>query len=254
MAYNFEPLRTLTGTEKDKLDQVYRHLYKFSGELTRALNALDANQVQVSQGVAEAQRAAVAAGGGDDTTPPSQAYQNMRALIIKTADTVRAEMDVITETLKKDYVAVSEFGAFQEELINTITTTAEGVVMGFDYESRLDAVDDSMAGFESYKVETEQYIKIGVVHYNEDGSPEAGVVVGKNLSRIIVDDNEIVTSPEMYACFTSERLSFWKNGVEQAYFSNETLYVTDINVTNSINLSDKWKIDTTNGFSIKWVG
>ena len=254
MAYNFEPLRTLTGTEKDKLDQVYRYLYKFSGELTRAVNALDANQVQVSQSVAVVQRAAVAEAGGDATVPPSQAYQNLRALIIKTADTVHAEMDVITGTLKSDYVAASEFGTFQENLTNTIESTAKGIVQTFDYKGQLDAINDDIAGFSSFKAETQQYIKIGVIDYDEFEVPIVGVLVGKNFETVTIDGNEVMASKDMYACFTATELSFYQNGIKQAYISNETLFVTFINVKDDILLADKWKIDSTNGFSIRWVG
>jgi len=130
-------------------------------------------------------------------------------------------------------------------------------LQSFQYDERLDAIDDDMAGFQSYQATTEQYVKVGVVKYNDDGTAEAGVVVGKNLQEIEVGGKIVVSSSDMYSCFTAERLSFWKNGVEQAYLSNETLYVTNISVTNEITIgsgSNKWRIDTTNGFTIRNVG
>lgn len=257
MAFNFTPLQTLSGDERQQLQQVYRHLFKLSGELNTALNRLDAQVTTTSNAVTAVTTATGASGTGVIDERVKSAYDNLRSLIIKNADTVYASMDEIRETLTTEYVAQSEFGTFQEGLTNTITSTAEGLLQTFDYSSILEPLIDDLAGFSSFQTRTEQYIKIGIVGYGDYGIPIAGVVVGNNLTEIEVDGVTMVTSQNMYSCFTAERLSFWKNGVEQAYLSNETLYVTNISVTNEIMVGagdNKWRIDVTNGFTIRNVG
>lgn len=255
MAFTFKPLPELRGTEREQLQTIHRYLFAFANELNTALNRIDTLATSANTAV-QAVAAPGAVGGVIDEKVKSS-YDAIRSLIIKNADTVYASMDEIRQTLVTDYVAQSEFGTFQTNLTNTIQTTAEGILQTFGYTERLDAIDDDLAGFSTYQTTTEQYIKIGVVKYNDDGTAEAGVVVGKNLQEIEVDGKIVVSSSDMYSCFTAERLSFWKNGAEQAYLSNETLYVTNISVTNEITIgsgSNKWRIDVTNGLTIRNVG
>ena len=252
MAFTFKPLPELRGTEREQLQTIHRYLFAFANELNTALNRIDTLATSANTAV-QAVAAPGAVGGVIDEKVKSS-YDAIRSLIIKTADTVYASMDEIRQTLVTDYVAQSEFGTFQTNLTNTIQTTAEGILQTFNYTERLDAIDDDLAGFETYQTTTEQHIKIGVVKYNDDGTAEAGVVVGKNLATVVVDGKELVRSSNMYSCFTAERLSFWKDEVEVAYFSNRTLYVTDIAVNDSLTVGANWNIDQTNGFSIKWIG
>ena len=252
----FTPPQPLTGDAKKDATILYTHLFMMSEQLNAALQTLESNAANTSTSTVQAATEASSGAWGTTTVDPaiSASYQALRSLIIKSADTVHAEMDALVETFASSYVAQSEYGSLVENLDTQITTTAEGILLDLDYSSRLDALDEASAGFSSYQAETEQYIKIGVVKYNDDGTTEAGVVVGKNLSTVTVDGRELVRSANMYSCFTAERLSFWKDEVEVAYFSNRTLYVTDVAVNDKITLGGKWQISHTNGFSIKWIG
>ena len=252
----FTPPQPLTGDAKRDASILYTHLFKMSEQLNAALEALDARVTNVSTTGAQAATGASTGAWGTSSVDPStsEAYRTLRSLIIKTGETIAEETAAIIEEFSRNYLTISEFGTYTENLDTTITETAEGILLNLDYESRLDDLDAAAAGFSSYQANTEQYIKIGVVRYNDDGTMEAGVVVGKNLSTVTVDGKELVRSSNMYSCFTAERLSFWKDEVEVAYFSNRTLYVTDIAVNDSITVGANWKIDQTNGFSIKWIG
>lgn len=246
MALHFAPPEALQGSAERQAQQIYRYLFRMSEQLNSALATVEKGAAQV---VSETAGVTPSTGALEVNT---EAYNNLKSLIIKNADTVSAAMDEMRETFAATYLAQSEFGTFQSNLTNTITTTAEGLLLDLDYDTQLDAVDAALAGFASYQTTTQQYIKIGVVKYNDDGTSEAGVVVGKNLSEVKVDGKTVVISANMYSCFTANRLSFWKNGIEQAYFSNETLYVNAVS-TSKISIG-KWQVDHTNGFSIKWVG
>lgn len=255
MAQYLQPPGALTGGADQKAEQLYRQLFVWSEQLNVALEQLD-NKIATREAEPRAASAGTAAGTASDKVDKDLAssYQALRALIIKSATTVRTEMDEVVRNMNSSYVAQSTFGTFMENLDTTMTTSAQGLLIDLDYESQLDALDKSMAGFQTYKTETEQHIKIGVVRYNDDGTMEAGVVVGKNLNVVTVDGKEVVRSSDMYACFTADRLSFWKDGVEVAYFSNRALYVTDVRVLSTLDIGDDWRVTTTNGFAIKWMG
>ena len=258
MAYNFTPPQQLHGSERDQLKALYSHLFKLSNELNIALNSIEKSAVS-SAVSATTTASATGSGSSTGTAAPSlgEQYTALRSLVIKSAETVEASMTEIRETLTADYLAISDFGTFQENLTQTISTTAQAEVRDYDYTAILKPINDEMAGFSAYQVKTEQYIKIGIVGEDDDGIPIAGIVVGKNLAETIVDGETHVSSPDMYSCFTADQLSFWKSGVRQAYISNETLYVTNISATNSITVgfgSNKWIFDTTNGLTIRNVG
>ena len=252
----FTPPQPLTGDAKKDASILYTHLFMMSEKLNAALQAIDAQPANTSTLAVQAATGVPSGEWGTTSVDPaiSAAYQTLRSLIVKTADTVRAEMDKVVEDFASSYVAQSEYGTFVENLDTRIEKTAEGLLINLDYASRLDVLDESAAGFSSYQTKTEQYIKIGVVRYNDDGTAEAGVVVGKNLSTVTVDGKELVRSANMYSCFTAERLSFWKDEVEVAYFSNRTLYITDIAITDKLTVGNNWQVTRTNGFSIKWIG
>ena len=255
MAFTFKPLPELRGTEREQLQTIHRYLFAFANELNTALNRLDTQVTQTSTAVQPVASPGAVGGVVDEKVKSS--YDALRSLIIKNADTVYASMDEIRQTLESEYVAQSEFGTFQENLTNTIEATAGGVVSSYDYSSLLQPINDAMAGFSAYQVNTEQYIKIGIVGEDDFGIPIAGIVVGNNLSEVIIDGETHVISQDMYSCFTADQLSFWKNGIRQAYISNETLFITNISVTNEIVLgfgTNKWKMDVTNGFTIRNVG
>jgi hypothetical protein len=258
MAQYFKPPAALSGDAAKDAAMLYGYLFRFSEQLNAALTEADAR----ASGVIKTAAGGAPAGGPSTGSGPSagvdpsvaSSYNNLRSLIVKTATTVRAEMDEAVEQMRASFVAESEFGAFLSNLDTTIRTNAEGILLDMDYESRLTALDAASAGFSTYQTETEQFIKIGVVRYNDDGTSEAGVVIGKNLSVVTVDGKELVTSSNMYSCFTADRLSFWKDGVEVAYFSNRALYVTDVHVLGTLDIGGDWLATTTNGFSIKWIG
>ncbi len=254
MAQLFQPPGVPQGDALQQTAQLYRHLYAFTEQLNAALQALDTRMASTATEAARAASGGAWGGVGGASQEQADEYNNLRSLIIKTAHTVELEMNAIVEDFSRTYLAQSEFGTFLENLDTRIETGAEGILLGLDYSARLDDLDESAAGFSSYQARTEQYIKIGIVKYNDDGTTEAGVVVGNNLSTVEVDGKEIVRSDNMYSCFTAQRLSFWKDEQEVAYFSNRALHVHEIVVNESITIGG-WKITAgQSGLVIKWIG
>ena len=56
------------------------------------------------------------------------------------------------------------------------------------------------------------------------------------------------------ATYTSDKVTFWQNGVEVAWFSNSELVTTALNVADRITLGGLWEVSRRNGFTIKWIG
>ena len=113
-------------------------------------------------------------------------------------------------------------------------------------------MDQVSAAFEQYRVETEGYIRTGIVCY--DGAvPQYGVAVGQNLTCREVDGETVVEQNDFRATFTASKLSFWQDASEVAYVSNNRLYITNITVLEGMSIGE-WEISSENGLVIRWMG
>ena len=190
-------------------------------------------------------------------------YEAIKSLIIKTADTVRVKetIDGLLKSLEnldgkmsREYVAISDFGVYLERLNAQISIDPEAIEQYYKFFSELQAnVDAISADFESYKVNTEGYIRTGIVDYTEDGVPVFGVAVGQNLTTIEVDGETVVEKKNFRAIYTANKLSFWQDAVEVAYVSNNKLYITNITALGKVTIG-KWDVDPAAGLAFKWIG
>lgn len=211
MAVNLIPPSRQTGTAEQQLNGLYSYLY----QLVEALNVgLNNSSGSASGTVRTATQTAVATGNElSDTT--SSSYQQLKALIVKTAAEATGSIRKTVAELSQEYMAQSEFGTYEEFLSNKISQGADGVVMEWDAENR---ITTSVAEFSEYIAESDVYIRVGIVKYNDDGTVEAGVVIGKELTSVTIDGKELITSQNLYALFTAEELSFWQDGVCRARY------------------------------------
>lgn len=247
----------LRGTETQQLAQLRDYLFQLHRQLGTALTAVEEGNITTEAAQKISQRAT----GGDSVTREalSQQAAALKSLIIKTADIVRQEMDVITATLESDYVAKSDYGTYQESIQTQFTATAESVTQQINYAAEVAAAANAATGQElrDYIVETQGFIRQGIVGYN-GVTPIIGIAIGQDIQTTgtgTVDGktyDEIDTSSAM-STFTADKLSFYLNGAEVAYVSNARLFITDAEITNRLTLGN-WEISHNRGFSIKWVG
>lgn len=166
----------LSGEDAQKLEQMYRYLQRMSDELEKALNNLTADNF-----VPEI-RMAITTGTAEEATKTDLAQQSstLKSIIIKTADIIRSEQDEIRTTLESHYQALSnQFGAYERDLTNNITATAEGIIQEYQFVERIQALDDDTAELKEYKTSTSQYIKSGLL--DDTGDPVFGVEVGNAM-------------------------------------------------------------------------
>ena len=174
-------------------------------------------------------------------------------MIVKTAKQVTRNMEQLEVRLGEEYVAASQFGTYVQRLSAYLEANPEALTQyyGFcsDLAANVAAVD---AAFSSYRLDTEGYIRTGIVYY--DGpSPVYGVAVGQNLTTTQVDGRQVVEQNNFRAVFTAQKLSFWQDSTEIAYVSNNRLYITNITVLDSITVGP-WRMDSGSGLAFKWIG
>ena len=226
----------LTGDTADQLRQITSYLYQLQRDLNVALDSVDS---VVKEAAGE-----TAATAAEQTV--SETAKSLKSLIIKTAGVIRQEMDTWTQTLEGTYLAISDFGTYQEEVSQEITATATGIINTYNYESRIDALGAENTVLKNYKMETEQYTKSGLLYYDEDDEPVYGYAVGEVLTRVTVNGKETVRREDLMATWSAGRLNFWQGGNIVAYYANNKMYVTDGEFLNSLQIGD-WIITTTGG-------
>ena len=234
-----------TGTLQQQVMQQYSYLFQMAQQLNLALEQLEQTGGSVRSGNASAAGAA----GGTRQAETDRQYQKLRTMIIKTADQVRRTTEELTARLEEEYVAVSDFGSYVASLSAYLEANPEAVTQYY-LKTSVEAVD---AAFQHYKVDTEGYIRTGIVYY--DGAvPVYGVAVGQDLTCREVDGEQIVEQNNFRAVFTATRLSFWQDATEVAYVSNNRLYITNITVLGGIAIG-AWSVEAAeSGLTFRWIG
>ena len=242
------------GSVQQQLTQQYSYLFQMAQQLNMALSALEGGQTGVSaSGGSGPQRKGGAAASGAASPPDNEQFQNLKAMIIKTAQQVTRSMEQLEVRLSEEYVAASQFGTYVQRLSAYLEANPEALTQYYSFCSDLAAnVAAVDAAFSSYRLDTEGYIRTGIVYY--DGpAPVYGVAVGQNLTTTEVDGRQVVEQNNFRAVFTAQRLSFWQDSTEIAYVSNNRLYITNITVLDSVSIGP-WRMDSANGLSFKWIG
>lgn len=230
------------GTVQEQLVRQYSYLFQMAQQLNVALGQLESG--------------GTAAPTGGTATPAAreQQYQTLKSMIVKTADTVQRRMDQLSAKLTGEYVAASEFGTYVERLNAYLEANPEALTQYYSFFADLQASTETVsAAFEQYRVETEGYIRTGIVCY--DGAvPQYGVAVGQNLTCREVDGETVVEQNDFRATFTASKLSFWQDASEVAYVSNNRLYITNITVLGAIAVG-QWSVEAAEGgLAFRWIG
>ena len=162
-------------------------------------------------------------------------FNELKALIIKSADIVSAYEDTMRKDFNGEYVAQSDYGTFVRNTNASIEANSTGIEQNYQHIQTITADVTILK-------ETEAYIKTGLL--TETPSPVYGVEVGQT------DNGNFKRS----ARFTADRLSFYDGyDVEVAYISNKKLFINDAVLTGSVTIG-KYIIDTLDGLAFRWIG
>ena len=174
---------------------------------------------------------------------------------------MRAEQAALELRLQSTYVALSDFGDYQEEIDTRLSATAARIEQALSYYAELsDSLHGVSEDFDAYRVDVQGYIRQGVIGY--DGAvPIIGIAMGRDLrvtgAKETVDgtEYEVIDTSSNMSIWTPDKLSFYINGAEAAYFSNGALYVGTVIVKEKLVLGqDKWQITHDDGFTVRWIG
>ncbi len=244
MSVTLSPPAQWSGSALEQLRACYAYLYQMREQLQLALD-------QTAQPTAPASAAPASTPGAPSSAPDTSA---LHALIVKNAALVEKQLDTLRVELAGRYVAQSDFGSYLAQINSRIEADPAALTQYYSFAAALSASVDAVdAAFSSYRVQTEGYIRTGIVGF-EGELPVYGVAVGQGLTQTEVDGETVISGTQFRSVFTSGRLSFYQGDTELAYLSNNRLYVQNITVLGTVDIGDKWRVSTENGFVIRYIG
>ena len=229
-------------TTDQQLLQTRQYLHTLVDQLNFALQNVGGG----SAATANTQKS-VAASKADKEQQALSTFNDIKALIIKSADIVNAYYDQINTRLEGVYIAESDFGSFAEHTTQDIQANSTNIEQLF---TNVQTIIGDIDGLESRLIEANAYINSGLLDYDKNtGVPVYGLEIGQ---RNTIDGVEVFNK---YAQFTADRLAFFdSNGVEVAYVSDRKLYITVVEVTGELIRGKLVDIVQADGTIItKWV-
>lgn len=215
----------LNGQEKQQLQQLYAYLNTMSEKLNQALMSISIEQMSPEIQVTIEN----AAGTQKQISGEKEA---LKSLIIKTAEIVRTEMDEIRTELHSEVEAVStQYGNYTQQIDNQITATATGVLQQYSILERIQGLEGASSEFEH---NFNSYIYMGILDQN---TGKTGIAIGDGLT---FEGGNIGNK---MATFTDDRLSFYQNNVEVAYFSNSVFVIDNGEVRRTMRMGNHiWQV------------
>lgn len=229
--------------EAGQLIQVKSYLHQLVEQLNWALNTVESSQGGNTSPAVVFERKDISPKEAEDT------FNSIKALIIKSADIVRAYEETITTNFNGKYFADSDFGTYIEETNRKVEENSKGVtetykniqtITNADGTGSLDVLADDVRT-------TNAYIKRGFLENDKKtGSAIYGIEVGETNA-----DGAFMK----YARFTADRLSFFdRSDTEVAYIGAGCLYVVGKTVFLGEIQLGSYKTDTIDGLAFTWIG
>lgn len=228
-------------TAEGRMKQMQSYLHQLVQQLNWALNTVDE--------AASGNTSSVVMSKQSESASPEEAantFNSIKALIIKSADIVKAYEETIFTDFNGKYFAESDFGTFIETTNRKVEENSKGVnevytnvqtITNKDGTGSLDKVEEEVRS-------TNAYIKRGLLGYDQSGKAVYGMAVGET------DESGAYKN---YAWFTSKKLSFFdESGNEVAYISANKLYITDAIFLGTVQFGG-YKMDTSDGLAFTWV-
>lgn len=236
-------LPNITGkTDAEQLAQIKSYLYQFAGQLQWALKTVESGSstnIVLQQG-----------SSGKEVKQDVQTsnFNQLKALIIKTADVVEVFEEKVDKILDLDgeYLAISPFGKFVEQTNNQVSANSKAIEQ--DLVSKQAIFDEN--GNILAELLVNGHIYSGIIEYAKDGEAIVGIEIGQTTKT-----NGVETFNK-FARFTAERLAFYDPAAQDepvAYISNYKLVITNAEIKGNLKLGG-YVLDTSNGIALRWEG
>lgn len=233
-------------TDSGQLAQIRSYLYQFSEELKWALSDIESKEG--GSGDSSAVQQILASSTSSDGSKTS--FEDLKALIIKSADIIDSYYEEINKRLEGVYVAQSEFGTYYEESSAELKATSDKLVQDYkNIQIILDELGKKVSG-----IETDASIKSGLLKYTDigeqNGIPIYGIQVGQTTE---VDGVEVFNKLSQFSTLGLELYDSENDTKPRTYLHINELSVPNAKIPGNLTLGG-YVLDTSDGIACKWVG
>lgn len=224
-------------TAEGQMAQMQSYMHQLVQQLNWALNTIgDAESGNSSNVVINNSSEDISPKEAEDT------FNSIKALIIKSADIVKAYEETIMTDFNGTYFADSDFGTYLEQTSRSVEENSKGVT---EVYTNVQTITDKVDGLDKDVRTTNAYIKRGYLG-DDEGKAVHGVAVGET------DENGAY---KRYAWFTADRLTFFdENDNKVAYIGNGCLYIVGTSRFIGDVFFGGYKADTSDGIAFTWIG
>lgn len=204
--------------EEGQLRQVKSYLYQLVQQLNYALANISTGTTAAETAMLQAMTAQGGNGGSN--------FNQIKTLIIKSADIIDAYYDVIEKKLEGKYVASSDFGTYTETTAQQLQANSTSIDSMY---ANIQTITDELGEAVSQQLKIDAHIKTGLLYYDDNGVPVYGLEIGQNNT---VDGIEVF---KKFARISANKMAFYDmNDTEVAYISDLTLHITNAEITGSL--------------------
>lgn len=212
--------------------------------------------------------------------------QELQQLILSTANNVTQYTDRRFDRLTGEYVAQSEFGDYKAVMNTTIEQTAKNTVESYNFQSQINANNDSIQLLQQYYSEIDGEIRRGIITVDEvvvtrnpDGTVTRETVtntyIGIAISQSLRFTGEVdasdsrnpkdgykyyeIAEGQTFGLYTSKGWQFWINGVKKGWFDSQDglLHVSSMDIEDQLTIGGLWAIRCNsdgNEFELFFIG
>jgi len=186
----------------------------------------------------------------------------LRQLIVKTADLVEHHVDELRQTLREDYLALSDFGTYRESIDTQILQTARETVESYRYQEQLDAAQSGIGELQSAMTALSGQIRRGLITDPETGETALGIAISQELQftgQTRTEDGLTyweLSPGQTLGIYTSTGWQFWIGGSKRGWFDSRDgmLHVSQVLVESRLQLGENWLVTAAGGFGIRYIG
>ena len=241
----------LQGNTNDQVRALRDYLMRLAGTLDGSIQEATVGKnvsVTVDKQGRQVTKANTDAVSAKTESEIKKSADELRSLIIKSADEVYQQMEMDKKEYEGTFLAQSEFyGSFLLNLDTQIETGAAGVVEKFKREENIEGLQQSSAAMTQYINNLNGEIRRGAIWDPSAQEYVIGIAISQKLS-FTADAPEVVDNKNYYhldsgqtfGLYTSTGWQFWLNGQKVGWFDSATgnLHVKNINVEGSLTVGD----------------
>lgn len=181
-------------------------------------------------------------GVAENVNTTNEALNGLDAAQVDRLKQIKTAIDQLDAALGTAQSDITNGNTAQEYAIDQINAAIG------ELKSEAKKINDGVTGLQDNKVTTDQYIRLGLLYVDDKNIPRHGVAIGENLTTVTDGQGRVVLERRaLSTTITSDRISFWRNGRETLYISEDKVVIVRLAM-------GPWETNTDYGWTLLYKG